>query len=294
MFDSSEPNTQTSLLSNGHYAMRTAFIITAIAFASFAASACSTIQPTETGGPRANEPAYPVVLSDDPHRREATLVAMKQVTAQQNPNTEVRLQPVTATIQSLGTTAAVYLPKLGSATEMTEEETRESLRRFIVEWQNIIGADPEDLSLVSTTDQADGTKLAEYRQRPFRYPLRGNFGDLRIRFARDRRVVEISSTCIPDADRLQLSLAAIAPVLKPEDTVRVLSETGVTVTPPGGQSQLIKAAAADVDPRELVFYVVSTTPETLEFHLAWEVAIKNSSVKTVYLDAVKGQVLAAV
>ena len=43
---------------------------------------------------------------------------------------------------------------------MNEEETRESLRRFIRDWQELIGSDPAKLSLIERTDQPDGSKLA--------------------------------------------------------------------------------------------------------------------------------------
>jgi hypothetical protein len=267
-----------------------------LAFSVILNPACSTIPPTETGGPRANQPAYPVLLPDDPERREATLAAARQILGQTSPTpANLELQPVTGTIHNLTTStdSPVYLPKLGVAAEMTEEETRESLRRFIAEWQHIIGADAEDLSLVERADQPDKTKIANYEQRPFRYPLRGDFGKLQIRFTPDRRVLDINSTCIPNADKLQQSLATISAVVKPEDAVKFLLDKGISRTTVNGQ-ELLRPAADDINPRELVFYVVARAPnaDALEFHLAWEIEIKNAAVKTVYLDAVRSEVLA--
>jgi len=260
-------------------------------------TACSVIEPTDTGGPRANEPVYPIVLTDDPQRHDATLTAIKQFLGQPaTAATDVTLQPITATIQSLKSNAnqPVYLPKLGTAAEMTEEETRESLRRFITEWQNIIGADPEDLSLVTSTKQPDGTQLVTYAQRPFRFPLRGNYGKLQIRFGTDRRVVDINSTCIPDADRLQPLLAAITPTVKPEDAVKFVAENGISYPGPNGQTAMVKPALADINARELVIYIAGSSPaaNALDFHLAWEIEVANSAVKKVYLDAVKFQIIA--
>ena len=270
-------------------------VVAFLALSLISSAGCSTIPPTDIGGPRTNQPAYPVVVPDDPQRREATLTAARQLMGQSTA-TNVELQPVTGTIHSLATNAntPIYLPKLGASVEMSEEETREALRRFINEWQNIIGADDEDLSLIERKDQPDGTKTANYEQRPFRYPLRGDFGKLQIRFASDRRVLDIISTCIPDADKLQPSLAAITPVLKTEDAIKFVVDNGVSYTAAGGQQQLLRPAPADINPRELVFYVVSRTPspDALEFRLAWEIELKNSTVKTVYLDAIKSEVLA--
>jgi hypothetical protein len=259
-------------------------------------TACSAIQPAETGGPRANEPVYPIVLTDDPQRHDATLTAVRQFIGQPGSTaTDVTLQPITATIQSLrNASQPVYLPKLGTASEMTEEETRESLRRFITEWQNIIGADPEDLSLVTSTKQPDGTYLTAYEQRPFRFPMRGGYGKLQIRFGKDRRVLELTSTCIPDADRLQPLLGAITPTVKSEDAIKFVAENGITHTGPNGQSQIVKPALADISARELVIYIAgsSSAANALEFHLAWEIEVANSEVTKVYLDAVKSQIIA--
>jgi hypothetical protein len=263
-----------------------------------ATGACSAIQPPETGGPRANQPVYPVVLSEDSPRREASLAAARQILAQEGAQTvEVKLQPVTATIQSLPANQSVplYLPKVGANPEMSEEETRESLRRFIESWQSLIGAEPSQLSLTEWQDQPNTTKLAAYEQRPFRYPLRGDYGKLQIQFAADRRVLNVSSTCIPNAERVQNSLASITPVVKPEDAVKYVQENEITFTDSGGRQQTIRLAAdTKVDPGELVYYVLPSAPDTIEFHLAWAVAVSNGPVKTVYLDAVISKVITAV
>jgi hypothetical protein len=265
-----------------------------IAMAIFVIAGCGAMQPPDTEGPRANAPAYPPVMKEDPPRRDATINAVYQVLAPQGSIAEVALQPVTATIQSLpAESVLLYLPKVGTEATMTEDETRESLRRFIEEWRHIIGAEPNQLSLVRRTDQPDGRKLAVFEQRPFRYPLRGNYGKVEIWFNAERRILELTSTCIPDAERFQTSLAGVAPVLKPEDAVKFVKENALTYTDSKGQrhtSSLSPNAAAEAG--ELVFYVKPGEPDTLEFHLAWEVRISNSGFKAVYVDAVKAQILA--
>src|SRR5829696_3508307 len=190
---------------------------------SLAAGACSAFQPTDANGPRSNEPLYPIGLSDVGPRLEEASLAWYQL-SQRNGitgKTEANLQPYTATIQSLpaNLSAPIYLPKVGSQTNPTEEETRESLRRFIVEWQRLIGAEPNQLSLVERTDEANGIKVARYEQRPFRYALRGGFGNVVIRFRPDRQVVSITSNCIPNADRLQAALGGLTPKIKSDEAI---------------------------------------------------------------------------
>jgi hypothetical protein len=263
-----------------------------------AAGSCASLQPPDATGPRGSEPPYPLLFASDDQRREAAQAAVTRLLQPANSQPAPQLHRVTATIERLpaNPTQPLYLPKLGNAAVMTEEETRESLRRFIREWQELIGADPAKLSLVAREDQPDGAKSATYEQRPFRYPIRGNFGKLLIRFAPDRRVLNISSTCIPDADRLQAALAAISPRLQAEDVITAVRTTPINhVDASGTQLNLKLPAASEITPRELVTYIVpsKTNVDTLEFHLAWEVDLTNAPVKKVYVDAINGQIIAA-
>ncbi|HAF15515.1 MAG TPA: hypothetical protein DCK99_17830 [Blastocatellia bacterium] len=271
-------------------------VILLLACALFTGS-CAPLQPPSATGPHGNEPPYPVLFTDDSHRTEAALAAVTRLTQATTSQTIERLQPITATIESLPPNPAtpLYLPKVGAAAVMNEEETRESLRRFIRDWRDVIGSEPAKLSLVERLDQPDGSKVANYEQRPFRYPIRGNYGKFQIRFATDRHVLNMISTCIPDADRIQTALAAITVRLKAEDAIKQLKESEIKYTDPQGNKLSFRApAASDINPRELVVYILPSKdrPDALEFHLAWEIPLTNAPVKTVYLDAVNGEIIA--
>jgi hypothetical protein len=256
--------------------------------------ACAAIQPTDPSGPRANQPIYPALIEIDPERQETTLAAIKQVLPENLQSAQIKLNPVTGTIQSGTMNWPFLLPKIGTEAVMNEEETREALRRFLAERQNIIGAEPDQLSLIEHVDQPDGTKLARYEQRPFRFPLRGEFGKLEIRFAADRRIISIDSTCIPDAARIQPTLAAITPKLTPEDAVKYITENAITYVDSNGQQQSIRPVASSANARELVFYVLPSTSQnnSLEFHLAWAIDLTDAPIKTVYLDALESRIIA--
>ena len=266
----------------------------------FAFGSCAPLQPPNATGPRGNEPLYPILLPEDSHRKEATLLVFSKLSQQAGnvKTSEPQLQPVTATIKSLPADSGrpLYLPKVGAAAVMNEEETRESLRRFVNDWHELIGADPAKLSLVERLDQADGTKLANYEQRPFRYPIRGAYGKLQISFQTDRRILNISSTCIPDADRMQTALAAITVKLKAEDAIKQLRENDISYTDAKGTRLNFRLPAANqMNPLGLVTYILppKDRADDLEFHLAWEIEIGNAPVKLAYVDAVNGQLLAA-
>ena len=250
--------------------------------------ACAAFQPTDANGPAANRPQYPIALSDAGARLEEASVAWYQLSQRYGlpGKTEANLQPYTATLESLPANlpAPMYLPKVGSQTAPTEEDTRESLRRFIVEWQTLIGAEPNQLSLVERTDEPSGVKVARYEQRPFRYPLRGGFGTLVIRFRSNGQLVGLSSTCIPNADRLQSGLNALTPTVTAEQAVNHV-KTQQAVSLPG---------SAKAEARQLVVYAQPSKdpPNGLEIRLAWEIEVTNAPISKVYLDALSDEIIA--
>jgi hypothetical protein len=266
---------------------------------SLAAGACAAFQPTDVNGPRSNAPQYPIALSDVGPRLEDASLAWAQLSQRYGlpGKTEANLRPDTATIQSLpaNLSAPIYLPKVAAKATPTEEETRESLRRFIVEWQRLIGAEPDQLSLVERTDEPSGIKVARYEQRPFRYPLRGGFGNLLIRFRSDGQLVEFSSNCIPNADRLQATLAGLTPKVASEDAVNHIKTQTVTITDVNGNQRTVSLPAnATVEARQLVVYAQPSKdpPSGLQLRVAWEIDVTNGPINKVYLDAISDEVIA--
>jgi hypothetical protein len=260
------------------------------------AGACAAFQPPDANGPTANRPQYPIALSDVGSRLEEASLAWYQLSQQYGVTgkTEANLHPYTATLESLPANlpSPIYLPKVGSPTNPTEDDTRESLRRFIVEWQRLIGADPNQLSLVERTDEPSGVKVARYEQRPFRYPLRGDFGSLVIQFRSNGQLVGFSSNCIPNADRLQPALNALTPKITAEQAVDHVKNKGVTAS---GQQQTVSLpASAKVEAKQLVVYAQpSKDPASgLQIRLAWEIDVTNGPITKVYLDAISDEIIA--
>lgn len=271
-----------------------------IVAALLAINSCAALEPPSATGPRGANLLYPVLLTDDSHRRESVAVAVTRLAELTGNSGTARaeLQPVTATISSLPTSAngKFLLPKVGAGPIMSEEETRESLRRFIKDWQQLIGSDPTKLSLVERVDQPDGLKLANYEQRPFRYPIRGNYGKLQIGFGDDRRISSLTSSCIPDADRIQASLPTFSGVrLRSKEAIQQLRDKGLIYTDSSGNPVSIKlSSGSEISARGLVTYILPSKnqPDALEFHLAWEMALTNSPVKFAYIDAISGEIIA--
>lgn len=273
----------------------------ALAFLLCACAAAS--RPADPARPRAAEAPYPVVLGASEERREKALAAWAALSvgeaAGNNPAPDLR--PVTATLKSLpaASPTALRLPLVGGAGDKppTEEEERESLRRFITSASPLLGADIAELSLVEDADNGGGAKRAIYQQKAFDYPLRGGYGVVEIVHAPDRRVLALSSTAIPDTERLRRALASARQQLPPDVAPPSIANRAVTFNDAAGVAQTYTVTATDeVRARELVVYPLPSAgdPATLELHLAWEMTVERAGAPLlVYLDAVNGEVIAA-
>lgn len=269
-----------------------------VVIAAFAMGACAALQPIDANGPPANMPEYPIGLADPAARLEEASIAWYQMSQQYGlpGKTEANLNPHTGTLESLPAGAGtIVLPQVGTEAVPAEEQIRESLRRFIVEWRQLIGADPDELSLVERRDEASGIKVARYEQRPFRFPLRGGFGNLIIRFRSDRQVVSVSSNCIPHAERLQPALAGLTAKITSEQAIDEVRKQPVVISDVDGRQQTFSIPSnAALAARELVVYAQRTTEQTsgLQLRLAWEIEVTNGPIRMVYLDAISNQFIA--
>ncbi|MBV9928658.1 MAG: hypothetical protein JOZ96_26825 [Acidobacteria bacterium] len=269
--------------------------------ASFVYGGCaSAARPAGAERPRGNEAPRFAVLAASDERRSAVLANWKAVVGEQaadaSPTPELR--PVTATLTSLpaGLRDFPLLPLVvaEAGQKPTEEETRESLRRFLSTAAPLLGVDLKHVSLVEVTDAAAGSRRALYRQNPFAYPLRNGYGSIEVTFTPDLRVTQLSSTAVPDANHLARTLAAVPKTVTAEQAVAALNNRAVTYDDRNGAQQT--RTFAQLDPtaaRQLVVFPVrrNTDPASLELHVAWEVAADPALF--VYVDAASGEVLGA-
>jgi hypothetical protein len=279
-----------------------------LAATSLALGACASMSRTASPEqPRAEAPRFAVLAASD-ERRTAALANWKIILGEQAgaaaPPPELR--PVTATLSSLPAGLSDY-PRLPlvvmdkDETTQSEEETRESLRRFLGTAAPLLGFELKHLSLVEVSDAPNaggGTRRALYRQTPFAYPLRNGYGVVEVTFTPDLRVVGLSSTAVPGAEPLARALAAVQKPLTPEQAAAALVNRAVTYTDRGGAQQTRTLTQADTGTaRQLVVFPVrrdAGDPATLELHVAWEVATGGAqSPLFVYVDAATGDVLGA-
>jgi hypothetical protein len=279
-----------------------------ICLATATAACAAATRPASPDRPRASDAPKFVAVSATEERRTAALAAWRTIVGEQSAaaSPAPELRPATETISALpaGLDALPRMPLVVISDEktQTEEETRESLRRFIQTAAPLLGVDPKELSLVAVTDATGatgaqgGARTARYRQNAFPYPLRNGYGEVSITFTQDLRVLALSSTAVPDAERLRRSLAVVAQGLPAFDANALVNRT-VTYTDRVGARQTRTLGLANaLNARQLVVYPVhrDVDPSTLELHVAWEVAAGGeASTLYVYVDAVTGEVLGA-
>jgi hypothetical protein len=282
---------------------KTLRVFTCLFLAAFSFACAAASRSPDTSQPGSAVPGYPATIAADEERRASMMDAWRSFAEAQGISADVptpEFQPVTATIRTIAlvtaSSAFLRLPRIGTA-EMNEEQTRESLRRFIASARAVLGVDPADLSLVAIENLENGAKRARYEQKPFLYNLRAGYGEIAITFAPDLRVVELSSTAIPEAERLRRTLAGITPRFNAEQAQAGL--VGRTLTYRDGanvpQTIVVPTEANALTVRELVIYPTprADDPSTLEFHLAWEIAISRTGAPDVlvYLDAIRNEVI---
>ncbi|PYS93185.1 MAG: hypothetical protein DMF64_05750 [Acidobacteria bacterium] len=262
--------------------------------------ACAAARGPEATRPRANEPTYPIILSASTERRELATAAWQALTQQQTANAAPtpELQNVTATISALPQGVTLALPKVeiaSNAATTKDEATRESLRRFLTSAAPLLGVAAKDLSLIEIRDEG-ATKLVRYQQNPFPHPLRSNYGMIEIRITADGRVSALSSTAIPDTERLARALAAQPTKLTAQDAETRLAGRALSYGSAGNTISYTVGPGDQVKARELIVYPLPRAgdPNTLELHLAWELAVaRTGTTLLVYVDAVTGDIIAA-
>ncbi|MDT5270792.1 MAG: hypothetical protein QOH49_2978 [Acidobacteriota bacterium] len=274
----------------------------------FMLGACASMaRPAGAERPRGNEPPRFAVLAASEERRTAALVNWKAIVGEQaaNASPTPELHVVTATLSFLpaGLQDFPRLPLVaaGDAKSRTEEETRESLRRFLSTAAPLLGIDLKQLSLDGVGVEAGispGAKSAIYLQNSFPYPLRNGYGIVSIVFTPDLRVVRLSSTAIPDAERLARTLATVPKTVTAAQAAAALANRAVTYNDRAGAQQTRTLSQLDTTAaRQLVVFPLrrdTADPAALELHVAWEVAAGSTDAPLlVYVDAANGDVLGA-
>lgn len=278
------------------------------ALAALCAACAAGARDPEATRPRGSDaPPYPVLLGPSAERRERAVNNWLALARPATPSLAPELQPITATVRALpqAPPEALRLPLVemnavaGEEAADEGEATRESLRRFIESATDLLGVVPQNLSLQEFTREPDGGGLARYAQKPFPHPLRNGYGVVEIRFAADRRILSLTSTALPDAERLAQQVAALRPYqIAADQLASRLTGRSFNFQAGGGAAAetFTVAPGTNIDVRELVVFPAprAADPATLEIRLAWETVVGRAGTNLlIYADAVTGEILSA-
>lgn len=255
-------------------------------------AACATRSsspPVDATRTRTEDAPAPVVLTIPAERRvnvDARWNALlrEQNTPAQNTPAPI-LAPVTLTLAGLPVLPApLRLPAVGDAAASAERraaDERESLSRFLEQNATLTGAAPATLSLVRIDELANGYRRAIYEQRPFIYPLRGGFGQVRIDYDATRRIANLTSTALPAAETADAALRTLQARLTASEAQARLADPSARVT------ELVILPA----PRA----ATNSGAQSVELRLAWEFRVgagaANATTPFAYVDALNGEII---
>lgn len=288
-------------------------IIAAVAL--LIASCGARDRASDAGAPSANTAtiAPPVVLSISADRAAAVNVAWGTLLRAQGINTSAplasapMLHPLTRTITSLpALPASLRLPKVGAnatGDAARQANERESLRRFVNDNATLFGATSETTTLLEISQLDSNRRRATYEQRPFIYPLRAGYGRITIDFTPDGRVLNMTSTAIPDAASADLAVRNMRAALTADearlrlrgatvDAKNASTGAGAPLALPSDEESLRRV----VNPTELVIYPQPLTganaATSLAMRLAWEFKVEDAAGDDViFVDAMSGEIL---
>jgi hypothetical protein len=287
----------------GARASRAARLLLSAALACLCAACAAGARDPEAARPRGSDaPPYPVVLGASAERRERAVNNWLTLARPAAPSATPELQPITATVRALpqAPPESLRLPlvEIGAGGETDAgEATRESLRRFVESARDLLGVDPQNLSLQEFKQEAAGGGFARYVQKPFPHPVRNGYGVVEIRFAADRRVLALTSTALPDAERLTQAVAALRPYqIAADQLASRLAGRSFNFQTGDATETFAVAPGTNIDVRELVVFPVPRAADSsaLEIRLAWETVVGRAGTNLlVYADAVTGEILSA-
>ena len=277
------------------------------ALASALAACAAASRDPDAGRPRGPDaPPYPVIVGASEERRERAVNNWLVLARPPAGAAAPELQPITATVRALPQPApeSLRLPLVeitggvGTDDVGEGEAMRESLRRFIDDARDLLGVDPQNLSLREFKQEAGGGGFARYLQKPFPHPIRNGYGGVEIRFAADRRILSLTSTAVPETERLTQQIVALRPHLIAADRLAArLAGRSFNSQAEGGAAETFTITpGTDIDVRELVVFPVTRAADAsaLEIRLAWETVVGRAGTNfLVYTDAVTGEILSA-
>jgi len=236
--------------------------------------------------PTPSKQNYPAVIKDSTERRaKAEREWRRMLDAYGVPQTPPDLYPITYTPRSLlGVSGGIKLTENATNSSTDSLSLRGALRGFIFRWREMIGADPSSLSLAG--DDPSGSSLRFiYKQANYTLPIAAPSGEMVAVVSSDGKLLQLDDRLIPVVE------LPARPTIDKDTAAKRLVGRVFTYTDIAGREQRTNiTAVGELNVKQLVILPVEKA-DSIEVHIAWEIAAGTSLSWTVYIDAITGEEL---
>ncbi|MEW6206830.1 MAG: PepSY domain-containing protein [Acidobacteriota bacterium] len=231
--------------------------------------------------PKARQNYFAVVKASPERQAKVEREWRRMLEAYNAPPSKPDLHPITCAPRSLAEAAG----KIDIISKRTEQdgELRSAVKQFIDRWRDLLGADPDSVSLISVTDAGDARRLI-FKQANYPFPVAGNFGEMTLVVSPEGRLLQLEDRFIPVVE------TPVRPEYQREDARKRVAGRSFAYRDAAGKEQREQIAEDQIAVKQLVILPIEKG-DRIEVRLAWEIIAGGALSWTVYIDAITGEEL---
>ncbi|HEY7545061.1 MAG TPA: hypothetical protein VID27_09275 [Blastocatellia bacterium] len=198
------------------------------------------------------------------------------------PASKPDLHPITCAPRSLGEAA----DKINIISKKTGQDLdlRAAVKQFIDRWRDLLGADPDSVSLLEVAEAGEVRRLT-FKQSNYPFPVAGSFGEMIFTLSGEGRLIQLEDRFIP------LVEVPTRPEYQRDAARKKVTGRSFSYRDAAGREQREQISSEDeVTVKQLVVLPLEKGNQ-IEVRLAWEIVAGRALSWTVYIDAMTGEEL---
>jgi hypothetical protein len=231
--------------------------------------------------PKARQNYFAVIKASPDRQAKVEREWRRMLEAYNAPPSKPDLHPITCAPRSLAQAAGRI--DIISKPSRQDGELRAAVKQFIDRWRDLLGADPDSVSLISVADAGDARRLI-FKQANYPFPVAGNFGEMTFVVSSEGRLLQLEDRFIPVVE------TPVRPEYQREAARRRIAGRAFAYRDAAGNEQRTQIAEDEVTIKQLVILPVEKGDQ-IEVRLAWEIVAGRALRWTVYIDAITGEEL---
>lgn len=225
---------------------------------------------------------YSAVITDSQERRAKVEREWRRMLEAYNaPESKPDLHPITSAPRSLAQAAGSI--EIISKKPEQDSDLRAAVKQFIDRWRDLLGADPDSVSLLSVADSGDVRRLI-FKQANYPFPVAGSFGEMIFVVSREGRLLQLEDRFIPVVE------VPVRPEFQREAARKKVAGRTFAYRDAAGREQREQINEDEVTVKQLVILPLEKGNQ-IEVRLAWEIIAGGALSWTVYIDAITGEEL---